>query len=134
MNGLLSDGQTKRRKTRSIYCHKHAKAKPPINRTRYKKISLDDVKHVMEFLKQHASLRKSLPEHYFTSLLKIYQMKIWSCYVDYWQQKLENPKEDYTCNSRQASMGPTTRMKQNLPTACESMDRLDCHQSHENCG
>jgi hypothetical protein len=39
--------------------------------------------HVMEFLKQHASLRKSLLEHYFTNLLKIYRTKTWSCYVDY---------------------------------------------------
>jgi hypothetical protein len=31
--------------------------------------------HAMEFLKQHTSLRKSLLEHYFISLLKIYQMK-----------------------------------------------------------
>jgi hypothetical protein len=27
-------------------------------------------KHVMEFLKQHATLKKPFPKHYFTSLLK----------------------------------------------------------------
>ncbi len=43
MNAPPSDGQTKRQKTRSIYCHEHAKAKPPINRTRFKILSLGDV-------------------------------------------------------------------------------------------
>jgi len=39
--------------------------KPPIN-----KLSLADVKHMMEFLKQCTSLKKPLLEHYFINFLK----------------------------------------------------------------
>ncbi len=41
--GYLAVGKWKDERTRSIYYHEHAKAKPPINRTRYKKLSSSDV-------------------------------------------------------------------------------------------
>ncbi len=41
--GRLVMGKWKDKNTRSIYCHKHAKAKPLINKTRYKRLSLGNV-------------------------------------------------------------------------------------------
>jgi hypothetical protein len=41
--GHLAVGKSKDKSTRSIYCQEKAKAKPLINRTRQKKLSLGDV-------------------------------------------------------------------------------------------
>ncbi len=40
-------------------------------------------RHIMEFLKNHTSLKKPLTKDYFTILQKIYQMKTYLPYVDY---------------------------------------------------
>jgi hypothetical protein len=36
-------GKRKNKRTKSIYCQKKAKAKPPIKKTRYKRLSLGNV-------------------------------------------------------------------------------------------
>jgi hypothetical protein len=41
-------GKQKDKRIRSIYCHEQTKVKPPIENTRYKKLSLGNVKKTQQ--------------------------------------------------------------------------------------
>jgi hypothetical protein len=60
-------------------------------------------KHAMEFLKQHASLKRPLPKHYFTSLLKDLSNEDLVAYVNNITTKFGKPKKRlYAIPGRQA--------------------------------
>jgi hypothetical protein len=66
--GRLAMGKCKNKTTNSIYCHE--KDEPQIYRTCDKRLSFGNVQTWMEFSKQHASLKRPFPNHYFTNFLK----------------------------------------------------------------
>ncbi len=46
--GCMMMGKQKDKRIRSIYCHEQTKVKPPIENTRYKKLSLGNVKKTQQ--------------------------------------------------------------------------------------
>jgi hypothetical protein len=62
----------------------------------------------MEFFKQCASLKKPLPKHYFTKILKGLSNEDLVAKCGLLATKIGKPKEDYICNSKEANSGPTT--------------------------
>jgi len=58
-------GKCKDKRTKSIYCKKKAKAKPIINRTRYKRLSLDNVQTCDEIFETTHKLKNATPRTLF---------------------------------------------------------------------
>jgi hypothetical protein len=65
-------------------------------------------RHAMEFLKQYASLKKSLPKHYFTSLFKDLSNEDLVALCGLLATKIGKTQKKTICNSKEASLGPTT--------------------------
>ncbi len=86
-----------------------------------KRLSLGNVQTRDGILEKCTSFKNQIPEHYFTSLLKDLSNKDLVALCGLITTEIWKPQKRLYVTPRGRGLGPTTRKKQSLPTACESM-------------